>query len=69
MAAKSLFGLTSTESVLKLFELRLISSRVFKKLKSLGKVHRSLEAISNTLNLFKYFNSDKWLVGILLYDR
>lgn len=69
IAANSLLGLTKTESVLKLFELKLISSKVLKKLRSLGRVHKSFDATSSTLNLFKYYNSYKWLVGILLYER
>lgn len=59
IAANSLLGFTSTESELKLLELRFISSSVLKKLKSLGRVHRSLEAISNTLSLIRYLNSVK----------
>ena len=46
-AKNNLLGLTRTESELKLLELKLISSRHPKLLKSLGKVQKSLDAISN----------------------
>jgi len=54
MAAISLFGKTSSESELKLLELRFISSRHLKKLKSLGSVQKSFDAISSTLNFCMY---------------
>lgn len=43
-------GVTSTESELKLFELKLKSSKALKPDRSLGRVQKSFEAISNTLS-------------------
>ena len=48
-ARKSLLAVTRTESELKLFELRLSSSRDLKPERSLGKVQKSFEAISKNL--------------------
>ena len=42
-------GYTNTESELKLFELRLSSSRFLKPLRSLGKVQKSFDAISSLI--------------------
>jgi hypothetical protein len=66
IAANSLLGLTSTESVLKLFELKSISSSYFKNDKSVGSVQKSFDAMFNTYSLGKYENSYRWLGGILL---
>ena len=49
-ARKSLLGVTRTESELKLFELKFSSSRDLKPERSLGKVQKSLEAISKILS-------------------
>lgn len=48
MAAKSLLGLTRTESVLKLFELRSISSSTLRNDRSVGRVQKSFDAIFKT---------------------
>jgi len=52
-----LLGGTSTESELKLFDDKLISSTLLKKLKSCGNVQKSFEAISSTLNFDKLLSS------------
>jgi hypothetical protein len=46
-ARKSFPGLTSTDSELKLFELKFTSSRATKVLRSLGSVQNSFDAISS----------------------
>ncbi len=48
IAAKSLLGFTRTESELKLFELRSISSSVFKNERSVGRVQKSFDAMLRT---------------------
>ena len=53
-ARKSLLAVTRTESELKLLELRFSSSKDLKPERSLGKVQKSLEAISRILRLGKY---------------
>ena len=58
-ARNKLLGVTNTESVLKLFDDRFNSSNTAKKLRSNGKVQKSLEAISSTFNLCRYPNSYK----------
>jgi hypothetical protein len=50
-ARNSLLGYTRTESELKLFELKLRSSKTLKPLRSLGSVQKSFEAISRILRL------------------
>jgi hypothetical protein len=45
-AKNSLLGVTSTESELKLFELRFSSSKALKPERSLGNVQKSFDAIS-----------------------
>ena len=56
-AANSLLGVTRIESVLKLFELRLISSSDLRNEKSEGSVQKSLEATSRILREGKYWSS------------
>ena len=46
-AKKSFPGFTRTESELKLFELKFISSKAENVLRSLGRVQKSLDAISS----------------------
>jgi hypothetical protein len=68
-ARNKLLGVTKTESVLKLLDDKFNSSSAAKKLRSNGKVQKSLDAISSTLSFCRYPNSYKWLGGILLYDN
>ena len=59
-------GFTSTLVLLKLFELKFSSTRLLKKERLLGSVHKSFEAISRTSSLRKLLNSYKCEGGILL---
>ena len=54
IAVKSLLGLTRTESVLKLFELKSISSRLFKKERSVGNVQKSFDAMLRIYSFGRY---------------
>ena len=65
-ARKSLLAVTRTESELKLFELRLSSSRDLKPERSLGRVQKSLDAISKYLRAGRYESWIKCPGGILL---
>ena len=54
IAANSLLGLTRTESVLKLFELKSISSRLFRNERSVGSVQKSFDAMLRIYNFGRY---------------